>query len=184
MKKRLTISTQRLEKINKFLISDHNPIIDNLVDIVEKYGGVKEINRKAHESRRIENLLNRLENTTSPFLNDLIWLQEQRDDKNFISLDEYKEKILGEKTGSVEFDESLAVTLEISACNFFPFLVEEAKIAIENENLMPSRYIRVRSMKEQVMDGDITAFTAATAIIGATYVQTLDIKGTLLGGGR
>jgi hypothetical protein len=37
-------------------------------------------------------------------------------------------------------------------------------------------------MKEQVMDGDITAFTAATEIIGATYVQTLDTKGTLLGG--
>ncbi len=181
LKKSLTISNQKLEEINKFLVSEQNPVIDNLIDIVEKYGGVKEINRKAHESRRIENLLNRLEKTNSPFLNDLIWLQEQRDDKNFVSLDEYKKKILGENAGSVEFDESLAVTLEISACNFFPFLIEEAKKAIDNEDLMPSRYIRVRSMKEQVEDGDITAFTAATEVIGATYVQTLDNKGTLPG---
>ena len=181
LKKSLTISNQTLKEINKFLVSEQNPVIDNLIDIVEKYGGVKEINRKAHESRRIENLLNRLEKTNSPFLNDLIWLQEQRDDKNFISLDEYKKKILGENAGSVEFDESLAVTLEISACNFFPFLIEEAKKAIDNEDLMPSRYIRVRSMKEQVEDGDITAFTAASEVIGATYVQTLDNKGTLPG---
>ena len=181
LKKSLTISNQTLKEINKFLVSEQNPVIDNLIDIVEKYGGVKEINRKAHESRRIETLLNRLEKTNSPFLNDLTWLQEQRDDKNFVSLDEYKKKILGENAGSVEFDESLAVTLEISACNFFPFLIEEAKKAIDNEDLMPSRYIRVRSMKEQVEDGDITAFTAATEVIGATYVQTLDNKGTLPG---
>ena len=136
MRERLTISTQKLEEINRFLVSEQNTILNPLVDIVEKYGGVKEINRKAHESRKIENLLNRLETSNSPFLNDLNWLQEQRDDTNFVSLDEYKKKILVEKTGSFEFDESLAVTLEISACNFFPVLVEEAKYAIDNEDLM------------------------------------------------
>jgi hypothetical protein len=182
LRERLSISTQKLEEINKFLVSEQNTILDPLVDIVEKNGGVKEINRKAHESRRIENLLDRLESTDSPFLKDLTWLQEQRDENNFVSLDEYRKEILGERTGSVEFDEALAVTLEISACNFFPCLIEEAKYAIGNEDLMPSRYIRVRSMKEQCMDGDITAFTAATEIIGATQVQTLDNKGTLPGG--
>jgi len=46
---------------------------------------------------------------------------------------------------------------------------------------MPARYIRVRSMKEQVEDGDILAFAAAMQIIGASYVQTLDTKGTMPG---
>ncbi|NIR00895.1 MAG: hypothetical protein GTN78_11950, partial [Gemmatimonadales bacterium] len=78
-------------------------------------------------------------------------------------------------------DESLAVTLEISACNFFPFMVEEARRALADGSLMPARYIRVRSMREQVEDGDIDAFTAATRVAGATYVQTLDNKGTLPG---
>jgi len=88
---------------------------------------------------------------------------------------------LGKKAGSIKFDESFAVTLEISACNFFPWLIEEAKKAIKQQDLMPARYIRVRSMKEQVEDDDILAFAAAMQIIGASYVQTLDTKGTMPG---
>jgi hypothetical protein len=81
----------------------------------------------------------------------------------------------------MKFDEQFAVTLEISAFNFFPWLVEEARRSIAKRELMPARYIRVRSMKEQVEDGDILAFAAAMKIIGASYVQTLDTKGTLPG---
>ena len=44
---------------------------------------------------------------------------------------------------------------------------------------MPSRFIRVRKMKEQENDnGDILAVAAAMQIIGASYVETLDTKGT------
>jgi len=170
-----------LEEINEFLVKPGNPLVDDLVDIVEKHGGVKEINRKASEAGRLETLMGRLEDSNPAFLKDLHWLQDRRDDGAFIGLDEYRRRVLGDRAGSVEFDESLAVTLEISACNFFPFMVEEARKAIADGDLMPARYIRVRSMTEQVEDGDIAAFTAATKIIGATYVQTLDNKGTLPG---
>jgi len=181
LRRRLRISPQRIEEINQFLLKEGNPIVDGLVDVVEKHGGVKEINRKAKETSRIENLMIRLEDSNPAFLEDLKWLQDRRDDGAFIGIDEYRGKVLGDRAGSVEFDESLAVTLEISACNFFPFMVEEARKAIADGDLMPARYIRVRSMREQVEDGDIDAFTAATKIIGATYVQTLDNKGTLPG---
>ena len=43
---------------------------------------------------------------------------------------------------------------------------------------MPGRFIRVRKMKEQEEDGDLPAFAAAMEIIGASYVETLDTKGT------
>jgi uncharacterized protein (DUF433 family) len=43
---------------------------------------------------------------------------------------------------------------------------------------MPGRFIRVRKMKEQEDDGDLVAFAAGMQIIGATYVETLDTKGT------
>jgi hypothetical protein len=88
---------------------------------------------------------------------------------------------LGKKADSMKPDEAFAVTLEISAFNFFPWIIEEAKRSISKQQLMPSRYIRVRSMKEQVEDDDILAFAAAMQIIGASYVQTLDTKGTLPG---
>ena len=181
LRERLSVSPRSLEEINEFLVKPGNPLVDDLVDIVEKYGDVKEINRKASEAGRVETLMHSLEDSNPAFLKDLNWLQGRRDDGAFIALDEYRRRVLGDRAGSVEFDESLAVTLEISACNFFPFMVEEARKAIADGDLMPARYIRVRSMTEQVEDGDIAAFAAATKIMGATYVQTLDNKGTLPG---
>ena len=181
LREKLKISEERLKEINDFLMREDNPLVNGLIKIVEKYGGVEEINRKAREARKLENLMTRLEERNSPYVRDLEWLMEQRDKGAFISIPEYRRKILGEKADSMKFDESFAVTLEISACNFFPWLIEEAKKAIKQQDLMPARYIRVRSMKEQVEDGDILAFAAAMQIIGATYVQTLDTKGTLPG---
>jgi hypothetical protein len=43
---------------------------------------------------------------------------------------------------------------------------------------MPGRYIAVRKMKESEMDGDLPAIVAALDIIGASFVETLDTKGT------
>jgi hypothetical protein len=53
-----------------------------------------------------------------------------------------------------------------------------ARRAIERRDLLPGRFIRVRNMREQEADGDLPAFAAAMAIIGASYVETLDTKGT------
>jgi hypothetical protein len=177
----LRIEEDSVEEINNFLLSKDNPIIDSVLEIIEKNGGVNEINRKAKESRKSENLLDRLEKNRSPFVKDLEWLMKQRDNGSFISVADYRTKVLGKKAESTIFDDSFAVTLEISAFNFFPWLIAEAKQAIDKGELMPSRYVRVRSMKEQVEDCDILAFSAGMQLIGASYVQTLDNKGTLPG---
>ncbi len=178
-RRRLKIDEANLKEINDFLLRKDNSLVNGLLEIVDKHGGVAEINRKARESRKLEDLMSRLRKKGSPFVKDLEWLIIQRDNKAFISIPEYHRKILGKKADSTKFDESFAVTLEISAFNFFPWLIEEAKQAIRKQELMPSRYIRVRSMKEQVEDDDILAFAASMQIIGASYVQTLDTKGTL-----
>ncbi|MEM4713751.1 MAG: hypothetical protein QXQ61_04290 [Candidatus Bathyarchaeia archaeon] len=181
IRKKLLIDEKNLREVNAFLLREDNPLVNGILDIVERYGGVEEINRKAEENSKLENLMKRLEEKKLPFVKDLEWLIKQRDKGAFVSIQEYRRKILGKKAESMRFDESFAVTLEISACNFFPWLIEEAKKAIKQQDLMPARYIRVRSMKEQVEDGDILAFAAAMQIIGASYVQTLDTKGTMLG---
>jgi len=180
-RKELTINEDNLKEINQFLLRKDNPLVNNLLEIVEKHGGVKAINQKAKEARKISNLMGRLEKKKSPFVKDLEWLIKQREKETFISIADYRKKILGRKALTIKFDESFAVTLEISAFNFFPWLMEEAKRAIAQRDLMPARYIRVRSMKEQVEDDDVLAFAASMQIIGASYVQTLDTKGTLLG---
>jgi hypothetical protein len=177
----LKVKDRNLEEINSFLLREDNPLVNGLLKIVEKYGGVDEINRKAREARELENLMARLREKSSAFVKDLEWLIEQRSKDAFISIQDYRKKILGGKADSITFDESFAVTLEISACNFFPWLIEEAKRAIAQQDLMPGRFIRVRFMKEQVEDDEILAFAAAMQIIGSSYVETLDTKGTMPG---
>jgi len=181
LRDKLRVNEENLREINEFLLRKDNPLVNGLLKMIEKYGGVDEINRKAREARRTEDLMSRLKRKNSSFVKDLEWLIKQRDNHAFISIPEYREKVLGKKAVSMRFDDSFAVTLEISAFNFFPWLVEEAKRSIELQDLMPARYIRVRSMKEQVEDDDVLAFAAAMQILGASYVQTLDTKGTLPG---
>jgi hypothetical protein len=177
----LRISEDNLKEINDFLVRRDNPLVNGLLEVVEKHGGVEEINRRASEACKLENLMEQLEKRRSSHLKDLEWLIEQRNTESFISISDYRRKTLGKKADSIKFDDSFAVTLEISACNFFPWLIEEAKQSIAQQDLMPSRYIRVRSMKEQVEDDDILAFSGAMQIMGSSFVQTLDTKGTMLG---
>ena len=177
LREKLKISEKRLKEINDFLLAPNNRVINDLLKVVEKYGGPEEINRKAEEARKLPNLLNRLKEIKSPYLKDVEWLIEQRDSGAFISVADYRKSILDNK--SVTFNEENPVTLEISALQYFPFLIEEAKQSIKNKELMPGRFIRVRKMKEQESDnGDILAVAASMEILGASYVETLDTKGT------
>ncbi|MHA2602425.1 MAG: hypothetical protein AM324_009880 [Candidatus Thorarchaeota archaeon SMTZ1-83] len=180
-RQKLKISDQSLNEINEFLLKEGNPLIDGLIEVIEKHGGVDEINKKANEARRLESLMAKLEKKGSPYVKDLNWLQNQRNDDAFISIPEYRHRILGDKADSMPFDDSFAVTLEISACQYFPWLIEEAKTAIANQDLMPGRFIRVRSMREQCDDDDVIAFAAAMQIVDSSYVETLDTKGTYPG---
>nr|KXH71770.1 MAG: hypothetical protein AM325_02415 [Candidatus Thorarchaeota archaeon SMTZ1-45] len=175
------IDPKRLNEINDFLMQEDNPLVTGLIDVIEKYGGVHEINKRAEEARKLENLLAQLETKDSTYVKDLTWLQEQRDDGAFISIPEYRRKILGNKANNMKFDDRFAVTLEISACQYFPWLIEEAKQSIEKQELMPGRFIRVRNMAEQTADNQVIAFAAGMQIVGASYVETLDTKGTYPG---
>jgi hypothetical protein len=173
------MAPDRLEEINRFLLDPQNELINKLLRIVEKYGGPDEINRRAAEARDLEKLKGRLKEMHSPYLSDIEWLEEQREKRTFVPITEYRKRVLGEKGSTMQFNKDTAVTLEISALQFFPWLIAEARRAIEKKQLMPGRYIRVRNMLEQVVDqGDILAVAAAMQIVGASYVETLDTKGT------
>ncbi len=172
----LKISQDRLDQINDLLTDPNNEVVGQLLEVVERYGGPEEINRKAAEARKLDNLLARLKDAGSPYLADLDWLQEQADNAAFVSVADYRAKVA---PGVSEFNEANAVTLEISALQYFPWLISQAKQAIANQELMPGRFIRVRNMVEQTKDnGDILAVAAAMQIIGASYVETLDTKGS------
>ncbi len=176
-RKQLKLSADRLDAVNASISGLSDKLFNGLFELVEKYGGVDEINRKANEAGELENLLSKLEATKSPYVEDLKWLTEQRDKGAFITIADYRRKVLGNRFDTVGFDESSPVTLEISSLHYFPWLIAEAKQAIANQELMPSRFIRVRYMKEQEADNHLAATTAAMKILGATWCETLDTKG-------
>lgn len=174
----LAIPSARLDDINALLLDPDQRVINDFLKVVDKYGTPEEINRKAQAARDIETLFKRVEAIKPDYLEDLYWLEEQRQAGAFISVPAYRRKVLGDKADNMQFADDYAVTLEISAAQYFPYVIKAAKRAIERDMLMPGRFIRVRKMKEQEADGDLPAFAAAMQIIGASYVETLDTKGT------
>jgi hypothetical protein len=179
LRKKLRIGQERLAELNDFLVDPKNALVGRVVDLVERLGGPDELNRKHAAARKLPNLMRRLADEKSPYGADVQWLIDQRDQGAFVSLDEYRERVLGSAAGKTKPDAKHAVTLEISALQYFPWLIAEAKRAIEKRELMPGRYIRVRRMKEQVEDqGDLPAVVAAMQVLGASCVETLDTKGT------
>lgn len=114
----------------------------------------------------------------SPFVKDLEEMAALRDGGKFVALSEYRARISPSRA-AWDYDYAKAPTLEISALQYFPWLVAEVKEAVKKGEVLPGRFIRVRKMKEQEADpqGDLLAVRAATKILGATCVETLDTKG-------
>lgn len=178
METELQVNPSAAAAINGYLADPANPLVTRLLEIVEKHGGVEQINAKAAASRDLDTLKQRLADMGSPYLAELQWLEHQRDNGAFASRAEYTKRILGDDADPIE-ETDKAVILEISAMNFFPWFMREARQAIEDRSIMPARYIRVRDMNESLDDdGDLLAFAAAMEIIGATYVETLNTRGT------
>ena len=153
IRKKLEIPKEALESINQFLLDESNPLINDLLSLIDKYGGIENINKKAEEASNLENLLDKLGKINPDYVKDIEWLISEKGKKSFISVEDYRKKILGDKMSDMSFDEDFAVTLELSACQYFPFFIDIVKDCIENQKLVPGRIIRVRNMKEQEEDG-------------------------------
>lgn len=175
----LKIPARNLAAINDLLLDPKSKLVNDVLDVIAKHGTIDEINRKSAEARKLPNLMARLRAMNSPYVPDLEWLIAQRDAGAFVSVADYRRKILGDQTAPLKFKPSNAITLEISAFQYFPWIIAQAQQAIEKKELMPGRFIRVRFMKESESDqGDLLAGMAAMQILGSSYVDTLDTKGT------
>ncbi len=178
LRSRLSVPPDRLEAINSVLLDTETRLINDFLTVVAKYGTPEEINQQADDARQMPALLEKVKAAHPEYLEDLDWLEQQRKQQAFITIADYRQKVLGEKAAQIKFNEDCPVTLEVSATQYFPWIILAAKRAIKQGTLMPGRYIKVRKMKEQEADGDLPASAAAMQIIGASYVETLDTKGT------
>lgn len=178
LQKMLAIPSDRLEAINAVLLDPNSQLMKDFLAVVAKYGTPEEINRKHREARKLENLLKKVEAKNPDYIKDLHWLVEQRDRGAFVSVADYRRGVHGAKADQTKFKDEFAVTLEVSALQYFPWVRPMAERAIQDKSLVPGRFIAVRKMKESEDDGDLPAIVAALDIIGASFVETLDTKGT------
>ena len=174
----LKIDNSRLDSLNSILLDPDMKVINDFLSVINRYGSPDEINAKAEKAGQLNTLLQKVRASRPDYLKDLEWLEKQRDEHAFISIADYRQNVLGKKSKITDFHEDFAVTLEVSACQYFPWVIAAAKKAIDSQLLMPGRFIKVRKMKEQEADGDLPAIAAAMDIIGASYVETMDTKGT------
>ena len=179
LRARLRIPHERLDDINVLLLDPNSRVVNDLLDVVARYGTPEQINRQAEVARDLDSLMLRLSERDCQHLDDLEWLIARRDEGAFISEAEYRRRVLGPQAGAMTFRDEFAVTLEISGAQYFPWIIAQARQSIEHGELMPGRFIRVRRMRESEADcGDLLAVAAAMQIMGASYVETLDTKGT------
>lgn len=179
LRERLRIPESRLDAINQLLLDPKCRVVNDFLEVVAKYGTPEEINAKAAAAGELSNLMERLSKENPAYHADVQWLSAKGEAGAFVTVDEYRQSVLGERAATMRFKERFAVILEVSAAQYFPWIIEEAKQAIEKKELMPGRFIRVRKMKEQEKDqGDILAFAAAMQVMGASTVETLDTRGT------
>ena len=174
----LAIPHDRLDSINSVLLDPNEKVMEDFLAVVAKYGTPEEINRRHVESRKLSNLLMKVESSQPGYIKDLNWLMEQRDKGAFIPVADYRRNLLGARADELKFNDESAVTLEVSALQYFPWIRPMCERAIRDGSLVPGRFIAVRKMKESEADGDLPAIVAALDIIGASFVETLDTKGT------
>ena len=175
----LKIPTGRLNEINAVLLDSQTRVVSDFLDVVGRYGTPREINRKARKAGSLSSLTAQARERNPKNLKALRWLKQQRDAGAFVTVDAYRRSVLGDRAAGIPFDkDDLAVTLEVSAAQYFDWVIRAAERALATGGLVPGRFIQVRKMKEQEADGDLPAFAAAMQIIGASYVCTLDTKGT------
>jgi len=178
LRETLKIPASNLEAVNSVLLDPNSRVVNAFLEVVARYGTPEEINRKHRESCRMEALFEKIRQKAPQYLDDLYWLIDQRSRGAFVRLADYRKAVLGEDYDPDCINEECAVTLEVSALQYFPWVRAMAEQAIAQKSLVPGRFIAVRKMKESEADGDLPAIVAALDIIGASFVETLDTKGT------
>ncbi len=169
LRERLKIARERLDEINSFLLDPNNELVNRLISIVEKLGGPEEINRKARETRKLENLLARLKEQGSPYLADLEWLTEQRDRGAFIKLADYRKKVLGDRALSMTFDQKNAGTIFVACLLHKMGIDNEFKISVFMGNDNPFAVFWTLMMAKLLSRPD-----GSTSLIGFNYSNSVN----------
>jgi hypothetical protein len=107
----LSIRTESLDVVNLVLDNPDQKVIDDFLEVILKYGTPEEINHKVAQASQMEVLLEKVRKLQPEYLIDLNWLRTQRDAGAFITMSDYRRKVLGCKADKFNFLENQVVEL-------------------------------------------------------------------------
>ncbi len=118
----LNIPPGRLDAINAVFSDANMTVMKEFLDVVAKYGTPEEINRKHRQNRTQEALFAKVRERAPQYIPDLEWLIAQRERGAFVSVADYRRSVLGARADAMSFKDDSAVTLEVSALQYFPWI--------------------------------------------------------------
>ena len=74
LRERLAIPSARLDDLNALLLDPGSRVVNDVLDVVARYGTPEEINRKARAAGELPALLDRVRAAHPAYLADLEWL--------------------------------------------------------------------------------------------------------------
>src|SRR3972149_11350251 len=108
MQKLLKISPDKLKAFNSVLLDPDSQVMKDFLAVVAKYGTPEEINRKHRASRKLDNLMKKVEAKNADYVKDLKWLMEQRDCGAFTTVAAYRTRVLGARAKGMTFADASA----------------------------------------------------------------------------
>ena len=71
LREKLKIPEKALHSLNNFILDENNPLINSLLQIIEKYGGIDEINNKAKEASNLDIIFGKLGKKNPDYVKNL-----------------------------------------------------------------------------------------------------------------
>ena len=125
LRQKLGIPAARLDDLNAFLLDPSSRVVNDVLAVIGRYGTPEEINRKARAAAELPALLDRVGAAHPQYLADLDWLAGERDRGAFVGVADYRRGVLGPRADTTAFRDDMAVTLEVSALQYFPWVIAE-----------------------------------------------------------
>ncbi|MCE5207165.1 MAG: hypothetical protein LLG42_02525, partial [Chloroflexi bacterium] len=75
LREHLKIPASRLDDLNALLLNPDSRVVNDILNVIARYGTPEEINARAQAARSLPALLERVKSTRPEYLEDLKWLQ-------------------------------------------------------------------------------------------------------------
>ena len=105
LRSRLKISYDQIDMINEILLDPDMQVVEDFLGLVAEYGTPEEINAQAAAAHQLPILREKVAAAKPEYLDDLDWLTEQRDKGAFITVADYRRRVLGERADEIVFQD-------------------------------------------------------------------------------